>query len=123
MGNKMTEGAAIDVVSPGGAVTILKGELYRVNKWNGFAMSTVLPTDPELGFALQVSQDIWWISIPAGVAAAAGDVLWWSAVEGFKAGPTDLVIAGTASAIGPACKVVVAKDANNIAAVRPLNIA
>jgi hypothetical protein len=121
MGNKNTEGEAIDVTSPGGAVTIQKGELYRVNKWNGFAMATVLPTDPELGFALQANFDVWWITVPSGCAGAvAGDLLYWSGSEGFKAGPTDLTrTQGTITA--PACKVVTAPDGNNIAAVRALN--
>lgn len=122
MGWKKTEGETVDAVSPGGAVTIQKGELYRVNKWNGFAMATVLPTDPELGFALQCNFDIWYIKIPAALSAAVrGDVLWWSATEGFKKCDTDLVAAGTAGAIAAACKVEEAPDANNIAAVRVLN--
>lgn len=123
MGNLKHEGEAIDVVSPGGGVTINKGELYRINKWNGIAMSTVLPTDPELGFAMECAWRIWYVKIPSALSAAArGDTLWWSASEGFKKGDTDLVAAGTSNAIGPACKVEEAPDANNIAGVRVLNV-
>lgn len=122
MGNLKHEGDAVDAVAPAGK-TIKKGEIYRVNKWNGIAMATVLPTDPELGFAMECANRIWYITIPSGVAAARGDILWWSATDGFKDGQTDLVIAGTGGAVGPACKVEEAVDANRIAAVRVLNIA
>lgn len=122
MGNLKHEGEAIDVVSPGGSTDLSKGELYRIDKWNGIAMSTVLNTDPELGLALEVSNRIWYIKIPTGLAAARGDILWWSATDGFKAGPTDLVAAGTSGAVGPACKVEEAVDGNHIAGVRVLNI-
>lgn len=122
MGNLKHEGKAVDVVAPA-STTILKGELYRINKWNGIAMAGVLPTDPSLAFSMEASERIWYIKIPSGVAAARGDVLWWSATETFKAGPSDLVITGTSNAIGPACKVEEAVDANRIAAVRVLNIA
>lgn len=122
MGSKHTEGEAIDVVSPGGSVTITKGELYRVNGWNGFAMATVLPTDPELGFALQTNQDTWWVQVPSGVSAAVeGQVLYWTGSEGFKQGASDLTTS-TGGPGGPACKVVVPPDANGIASVRALNV-
>lgn len=122
MGSKKQHGAAIDVVAPAGT-EIIKGELYRVNKWNGFSISHVLPTDPELGFALEVSNDIWYITVPSGMVAARGDILWWAGPDGFKSGPTQLVVAGTGGAIGPACKVEEAVDSNSIAGVRALNIA
>lgn len=122
MGNLKHEGRAIDCVAPPG-VTIKKGELYRVNKWNGISMATVLPTDPELGFAMEVTERIWYIQISSGVAAARGDVLYWSAGESFKTGSVDLVISGTSNAIGPACKVEEAVDANRIVGVRVLNVA
>jgi hypothetical protein len=119
MGNMKHEGDAIDVVSPGGGVTITKGELYRIDGWNGIAMSTVLPTDPELGLALEVRRRVWYVKLPAATAAARGDVLYWTAGAGFKRGDTDLsaTVAGA-----PACKVEEAKDANNIAGIVPLNI-
>lgn len=122
MGSLKHEGGAINVVAPA-ATEIIKGELYRIDKWNGIAMSHVLPTDPELGFALEVEHRVWYVQVPSGLAAARGDILWWSANDGFKAGPTDLVLAGTTNAVGPACKVEEAKDANNIAGVIALNIA
>jgi hypothetical protein len=119
MGNKKTEGATIDATVPGGQ-TVVKGELYRIDGWNGIAMSTVLPTDPELGVALENdNQAIWYITIPAAVAAARGDVLYWTAGTGFKKGSTDL----SATVAGPpAVKVEEAKDANNVVGVRVLNI-
>lgn len=123
MGWLKTEGEAVDVVVPAGQ-DLTKGELYRIDKWNGIAMSTVLHTDPELGLALECGWRIWYVQIPAALSGAVrGDVLWWSTGEGFKSGATDLVAAGTTGAIGPACKVEEAPDANNIAGVRVLNIA
>jgi hypothetical protein len=122
MGNLKSKGGAIDCVSPGGAVVIYKGELYRYNKWNVIAMSTVLPTDPELGFAGEVSESIWWVQAPSGLVANQGDTLWWSATEGFKQGPSQLVVSGTSGAIGPACKVETAIDSNYIVGVRVLNV-
>lgn len=122
MGNLKQEGDAINVLCPNNK-DMVKGELYRIDKWNGIAMSDVLHTDPELGLALEVSNRIWYIKLPTGLAAARGDILWWSATDGYKDGTTDLVVAGTSSAVGPACKVEEAVDANHIAAVRVLNIA
>lgn len=121
MGNLKTEGQAVNVVAPA-STEIKKGELYRIDKWNGIALSHILSTDPELGFAMETSRRIWYIQIPSGVAAARGDTLWWSAGEGFKTGSTDLVVAGTTSAIGPVCKVEEAVDSNHIAGVVVLNV-
>ena len=121
MGNLKTEGQAINATAPAGQ-EIIKGELYRYNKWNGFAMTHVLPTDPEQGFALEVGLKIWYVQAPSGLVANQGDTLYWSAGEGFKKSPTDLVAAGTAGAIGPACKVEEAIDANFVVGVRALNV-
>lgn len=118
MGNLKHEGDAVDVVAPAGQ-EIFKGELYRIDNWNGIAMSHVLPTDPELGFAMEVRRRVWYVQLPAATAAARGDVLYWTAGTGFKRGSTDLsaTVAGA-----PACKVEEAKDGNNIAGIVPLNI-
>lgn len=120
MGNMKHEGDAVDVVAPAGQ-EIIKGELYRIDNWTGIAMSHVLPTDPELGFALEVRKRVWYVSIPSGLAAARGATLWWSSGTGFKRGTTDLVAAGTGGATGPACKVEEAVDANLVAGVVVLN--
>lgn len=118
MGQLKHEGQAVDVVAPAGQ-EIFKGELYRIDGWTGVSMSHVLPTDPELGFALEVALRIWYIQVPAAVVANRGDVLYWTAGAGFKRGTTDLsaTVAGA-----PVVKVEEAKDGNNIVGVRVLNI-
>lgn len=120
MGWLKHEGDAVDVSAPAGE-DLTKGELYRIDGWTGIAMSTVLHTDPELGLALEVSNRIWYVELPAGVTGARGDSLYWSAGAGFKAGSTDLVATG---ALGqqPCAIVEEAKDTNNIAAIRVLNL-
>src|SRR3954452_4639569 len=99
MGQLKHEGEAVDVVSPGGAVTITKGELYRIDGWTGIAMSTVLPTDPELGLALEVGLRIWYVTIPAAVAAPRGAFLYWTAGAGYKSGLLDLTATVTGAPV------------------------
>lgn len=121
MGQLKHEGHAVDCVAPAGQ-EIFKGEVYRIDGWTGIAMSHVLPTDPELGFAMEVGLRIWYVALPAALAAARGDKLFWSTGAGFKRGSADLVASGTAGATGPAVIVEEAKDGNNIAGVRVLNV-
>lgn len=96
------------------------GELFRINGWNGIAMTHIGATDTLRTLDLEISSErIWYIKLPAGVTPAQGDVLYWSAGAGFKRGDTDLQ---AAVAGAPCCKVEEVKDANGYAAVRVLNI-
>jgi hypothetical protein len=58
---------------------------------------------------------VWYVKLPAGLAPALGDLLYWTAGAGFKRGDTDLA----AAVVGqPVCQVEETKDANGYAAVR-----
>lgn len=118
MGRLKHEGDAVDVVAPAG-VALTYGEIYRIDGWTGIAMANILVADTVRGLALEVSPArVWYFAVPAGVAAARGDVLGWSAGTGFKAGATDLIIGGTFA--NAAVKVEETKDAGNVVAGRCL---
>jgi hypothetical protein len=104
-----------------GATVITKGDLYRINGWNGVAMKTLAAADTIRTLDLEIAPDrIWYIKLPAALAPAVGDPLYWTAGAGFKRGDTDLAAAVVGS---PAAKVEEVKDANGYAAVRILNLA
>lgn len=108
-------------VSAPAAQAIVFGDLYRINKWTGFALRAIGASDTVRTLDLEIAPDrVWYVKIP-NITAAVGDVLYWSTGAGFKRGDTDLVVKGTASAVGPCCKVEEAKDANGYAAVRLIN--
>jgi len=117
MGHLYSDGKAIDVVAPAGTINF--GDMYRIDGWTGFAMDTILPADVDRGMALEISERIWKIKLPAGITPVVADHLDWDAVGvTFKAGDTNLVIAG-AGVLGVA-KVLVVKNANGYAAVQLL---
>lgn len=118
MGQLKHEGDAVDAVAPAGQ-EIFKGEIYRIDGWTGIAMAHVLPTDPELGFALEVRPRIWYVSVPATTAVARGDLLYWTAGAGFKRGTADLTATVTGAAVA---KVEEARDANGIAGIKVINV-
>jgi len=102
------------------AQAIVKGDLYRINNWNGFALKTIGASDTLRTLDLEIAPDrIWYIKLPAALSPVVGDPLYWTTGAGFKRGDTDLsaTVAGA-----PACKVEEVKDANGYAAVRCLNI-
>ena len=121
MGQLKTDGRATQggVTFPA-AQAIVKGDLYRVNNWNGFALKTIGASDTLRTADMEIAPDrIWYVKLPAALSPAIGDVLYWTTGAGFKRGDTDLsaTVAGS-----PACKVEEVKDANGYAAVRVLNI-
>jgi hypothetical protein len=102
------------------AQAITKGDLYRVNQWNGIALKTIGASDTLRVADMEIAPDrIWYVKLPAALSPAIGDVLYWTTGAGFKRGDTDLsaTVAGS-----PACKVEETKDANGWCAVRVLNI-
>src|SRR5262245_6239640 len=118
MGQKKTDGRAIDVQAPG-ATAIAFGELYRIDGWTGFAMSNVGASDTNRGFALEVAADpIWYCTVPAAVNGARGTAVYWTAGAGFKKASTDLTTTATGGVVG---LVEEARDGNGIAAIRVLN--
>lgn len=118
MGHRLTDGKAIDVQAPA-ATVINDGDLYRINDWSGFAIGDKDGVQTDLGMALETDRHaVWKIKLPAALTPAVGDRLYWSAGTGFKKGDTDLVAEGTAGAIGPIVKVLIAKNSAGYAAVQ-----
>jgi hypothetical protein len=116
MGHLYSDGKAVDVTADA-ATTVNFGDLYRIGGWTGFALDSILPADTVRDLALEVSERIWKIKLPAGITPVVGDHLAWDAVGvAFKAGDTNLVIAG-AGVLGVA-KVLVVKNSNGYAAVQ-----
>lgn len=105
--------------APAGVIT--KGDLYRINGWNGIALKSIAAGDTVRTLDLEIAPDrIWYIKLPAALNPAIGDPLYWTTGAGFKRGDTDLAAAVVGS---PACKVEETKDANGWCAVRVLNLA
>jgi hypothetical protein len=103
------------------ATVITKGDLYRMNGWNGIALRSIGSADTVRTLDLEIAPDrIWYVKLPAALNPAIGDPLYWTAGAGFKRGDTDLAAAVVGS---PAAKVEEVKDANGYAAVRVLNLA
>jgi hypothetical protein len=119
MGQKKSDGKATNVAPyPAGQYNF--GEFFRINGWNGIAMKTVNTADTARNAAFQIdTESIWYVTIPAAVTGAVGDYLYWTAGAGTKRGDTDLTATVTGT---PVAKVEEAKDANNIAGIRILNV-
>jgi hypothetical protein len=116
MGNKISDGKAIDVQAPG-ATVINDGDMYRISGFTGFAIGKKDGVQTDLGMALEVDTNaVWSVKLPAALNPAVGTNLKWSAGAGFKKGDTDL-IAGGALETG-VCKVVAVKNAAGYAQVR-----
>jgi hypothetical protein len=121
MGQLKHDGRATQggVTAPG-AQAIVKGDLYRINGWTGFALKTIGASDTLRTLDLEISSErIWYVKLPAAVAPAIGDPLYWTTGAGFKRGDTDIQVAAQGA---PIAKVEEVKDANGYAAVRALNI-
>ncbi len=117
MGQLKTDGKAIDVVAPAGTINF--GEVYRIDGWTGIALSAIAAGDTARGMALEVSERIWYVTVPAGVNGARGTLIYWTAGAGFKVGATDLTSTVTGGAVG---KLEEARDGNGIAAVRLFSV-
>jgi hypothetical protein len=114
---KATTGATF--TAPGGQI-INFGDLYRLNGWNHIAMTKIAVADTVRSYGGEFSAErIWYVLLPVALNPAVGDFLYWTAGAGFKRGDTDLTATVTGS---PVAKVEEAKNANNYAAVRVLNI-
>lgn len=98
------------------------GELFRVGGISGFILKTINTADTDRNADMEISPArIWYINVPAAVAAVAGTYLYWAtaAPATLQRGDTNL----TATVAGvPAVFVEETKDAGNVAAVRVLNI-
>lgn len=116
--------ATLDGVTwPAGVVTF--GDLYRVDGWTGVALDNFASGEtPRVG-AMEIAPDrIWYVKIPAGLTGAKGDYLAWTtkAPATFQRGDTNLALFVVATHGSPCCLVEEAKDAQNYAGVRILNV-
>ena len=121
MGQLKSDGrATLGGFSAPAAQAIVKGDLYRINGWNGTAMRAIGASDTDRTLDLEIAPDrIWYVKVPAGVNPAIGDPLYWTTGAGFKRADTDLQVAAQGS---PCAKVEEVKDANGWVAVRILNL-
>jgi hypothetical protein len=121
MGQLKSDGRATQGGFTFPAGTIVKGDLYRLNGWNGIALKAIAAGDTVRTADMEISSErIWYVDLPAGLNPALGDYLYWTAGAGFKRGDTDLTATVTGS---PVCKVEeVPAAAGGFAAVRVLNV-
>lgn len=102
------------------AQAIVFGDLYRLNGWNGIALSVIGASDTVRSLDFEIAPDrVWYVKVPAGINPAVGDPLYWTAGAGFKRGDTDLQVAAQGA---PCAKVEEVKDANGWCAIRVLNV-
>lgn len=102
------------------AQAIVKGDLYRINGWNGIALKTIGASDTLRTMDMEIAPDrVWYIKLPAALSPAVGDYIYWTTGAGFKRGDTDLAAAVVGA---PVAKVDEVKDANGYCAVRVLNV-
>jgi len=107
-------------VSAPAAQAIVKGDLYRINGWNGIALKTIGASDTLRTMDMEIAPDrVWYIKLPAALSPAVGDYIYWTSGAGFKRGDTDLAAAVVGA---PVAKVDEVKDANGYCAVRVLNV-
>jgi hypothetical protein len=119
MGHLYSDGKAVDVNDAGSAVVNF-GDLYRIGGITGIAMKSLATTDTVRDLALETSERVWKVKVPAGFAGAAGTYVYWSSGAGRKDGAVDLVSAPGTAGDRPIGVVVVAKNANGYAAVKML---
>jgi hypothetical protein len=104
--------------APAGIFTF--GDLYRINDWNGIALSSIGSADTVRSLDLEISSErIWYVKVPAAINPAIGAFVYWTAGAGLKRGDTDLATAVVGAPVG---KVEEVKDANGYMAIRVLNI-
>jgi hypothetical protein len=120
MGQLKSDGRATQggFVAPAGDYPF--GDLFRLNGWNGIALTHIATADTVRTLDFEISAErIWYIKAPAGWAPALGDYGYWTAGAGTKRGDTDLAAAVVGA---PVVKVEEVKDANGYVAVRVLNV-
>lgn len=117
MGQFDNDGKAMAVTFPAGVITF--GDLYRIDGWNGVALTSLASgATPRAGTLEIAAERQWYIKTPAAVGTTKGGYLYWTAGTGFKRGDTDL---SEAVAGSPVAKVAEVRDANGWTLVRILN--
>lgn len=119
MGRLKTDGKAVDVATTAGTA-IVKGELYRIDNFSGFAMDSIASDATDLDFALEISERVWICAVPVGTCGTRGGYVKWSSGTGFKKASTDL--ADEASALvktaATVAKVEAVRNSDGYAALR-----
>jgi hypothetical protein len=99
MGRKVSDGKAFNAASPSGQV-INDYDLYRIGGWNGCAVvaKDAVQTDRMQAFECDPAA-IYSIKVPAALAPAAGDKLFWATndVTTFQRGDTNLIAKAAAA--------------------------
>lgn len=108
MGRKVTDGLAIDLQAPA-STEIDEGELYRVDNWSHFAVTTVEADDTNRLYAGEVSQAIFACLVPVGTCGTRGGFAGWPTGAGFKKASTDLVDVAESSDFGAPPKAAIVK--------------
>lgn len=124
MGQLKSDGRALvsGVTWPAGVITF--GDFYSVDGWNGIAMNNFASGEsPRIG-SMEIAPDrIWYVKIPAALAATKGSYLYWAnGAKVFQRGDTDLVATPATAGDAPCCIVEEDVDANDYCAIRVLNI-
>jgi hypothetical protein len=118
MGRKITDGKAVDVTAPSSTL-ITKGELYRIDNFTGFAMDTIEATDTERGVALEVTESLWRVLVPAGTCGTRGLYVKWSVNDGtFQDAATDLVDETVAKTVLSVAKVESVRNSDGYATLK-----
>jgi len=117
MGRRVTDGLAIDVAAPA-AQAIVKGELYRIDGWTGWAAINIGANDTERNFALNMDLGVWSCLVPAGVGTTRGNYVKWTAATGFQNGPTQLVDDGATRTVNSVAKVETVRNSGGYARLR-----
>jgi len=108
--NRRSDGKAIDLVVPS-TRTWEAGDPVYAQGWHGFAIAAGEAGDI---VAAEIEQSVWEAELPSGVTGAKGDLIYIS-TDGAN------TLSGTAGAgVVAFARVVLAKDANNVAWVRHL---
>lgn len=103
-----TDGKAVEVTIPSG-VTVVKDQAVNIDGWHGIAMEDGAAGDV---IAIEVASRVHTIEVGSTITAAKGDVLYIT--------KDDTNVVNNTTTDRPFGKVVVAKDSNNIVAVRVL---
>lgn len=122
MGQKISDGKAVDLVAPSGQV-INDYDMYRIGGWNGAAIGS---NDGVAAKTMAFECDppaIYSIKVPAGISPAVGAKLYWATADNttFQRGDTNLALTGAAGQL-PCFKCISTKNAAGYVQGRILNI-
>lgn len=123
MGQKISDGKAVDLTAPSGQV-INDYDLYRINGWNGAAIGAKdgTQTDRTLAFECDPAA-IYSVKVPSGLSPVVGQKLYWATADNttFQRGDTNLAATGAAGQL-PCFKCLSTKNAAGYVQGRILNI-